>query len=405
MRGGADEVSYTTSSRSSKVENGSSPLPAYDGAITHHNGSQQSNGHGHTHTNGSSQTPEARSLPPTFFGHDREEMCRILIQGLNDMGYESAATALSNESGYDLETPYAAAFRTAILQGDWEKAQALVSGDIPEEGGELSRGEPYSIEDQTRNRQSTPRRRPRGLSLSPEADRSEMLFLIRQQKYLELLEMRDLGSALMVLRQELQPLHQEESRLHALSTLMMCKTSNDLKNKAGWDGTLGESRKHLLSHLSRSISPSAMIPEHRLAELMTQVKDFQVMSCQYHNSSAWPTLYQDHICERSEVPLDLVTVLEGHQNEVWYLAFSNDGTRLATAGMDKTVIIYDTTYFKQIHVLAEHLDSVVYVAWSPDDTNLISCARDKKARLWDTEVSFSSKSKMSRQCSLTDAIL
>ncbi|KAI9726088.1 MAG: hypothetical protein M1828_002096 [Chrysothrix sp. TS-e1954] len=329
------------------------------------------------------------SLSPTFYGHDREEVTRILIQGLNDMGYQSAATALSSESGYSLETPHAAAFRTAILHGDWDTAQTLMSGNLPDEEGGLRRT-PNSQHARTQDRQSpengsTPRRRTRGLSLSPEADRSEMLFLIRQQKYLELLELRDLGSALMVLRQELQPLHQEESRLHALSTLMMCKTSDDLKLKSSWDGTLGDSRKELLSQLSHSISPSAMIPEHRLADLMTQVKDSQMMNCQYHNSSTWPSLYQDHICERSELPIDILNVLDGHQNEVWYLQFSNDGTRLATAGKDKTVVIYETTYFRQLHVLDQHRDSVVYVAWSPDDKKLISCARDKVARLWDTD--------------------
>jgi hypothetical protein len=44
-----------------------------------------------------------------------------------------------------------------------------------------------------------------------------MMFWMKQQKYLELLERRELGKALTVLRQELTPLHQDVGRLHALS--------------------------------------------------------------------------------------------------------------------------------------------------------------------------------------------
>jgi hypothetical protein len=55
------------------------------------------------------------------------------------------------------------------------------------------------------------------LVLAEDADRSEMLFYLRQQKFLELLEARELGSALLVLRQELTPLNYDVDRLHALS--------------------------------------------------------------------------------------------------------------------------------------------------------------------------------------------
>jgi hypothetical protein len=55
------------------------------------------------------------------------------------------------------------------------------------------------------------------LVLAEDADRSEMLFYLRQQKFLELLEARELGSALVVLRQELTPLNYDVDRLHALS--------------------------------------------------------------------------------------------------------------------------------------------------------------------------------------------
>lgn len=82
--------------------------------------------------------------------------------------------------------------------------------------------------------------------------------------------------------------------------------------------------------------------------------------------------------------------LDVHADEVWYLEFSHDGTKLATASKDQTVIIYDTTTFTTLHRLADHEKQVTYITWSPDDSKLISCSMDHKARVWDVAVRSSS---------------
>lgn len=318
-----------------------------------------------------------------FFGHEREQVARILIQGLQDLGYPSAAQTLSHESGYELESSSASAFRAAVLSGRWSEAEALLFSDKQEararaislaNGSEITNGH-----SQTR---STSR-----LALSSGADRDEMLFLIRQQKYLELLERGEANAALFCLRQELQPLHQDQRQLHALSTLIMCDSPEHVKAQAGWDGAEGTSRRTLLSNLSRAISPSAMIPEHRLAHLLDQWKDSQLHNCLYHNTSETPSLYMDHACTREDFPLGVLAELDHHTHEVWFVQFSNDGRHLATAGQDKTVIIYDAATFRKKHVFSEHRAGVVSVAWSPDDQTLVSCSQDKEARLWDISVS------------------
>lgn len=130
-----------------------------------------------------------------------------------------------------------------------------------------------------------------------------------------------------------------------------------------------------------------MIPEHRLAELLTQVKENQILNCAWHNTAEWPSLYVNHTCDRENFPLEPLHVLDRHRDEVWFLAFSNDGTRLATAGKDGKVIIYETTDFQILHILTDHREAVAYVTWSPDDSRLVTCSQDKEARLWDTKVS------------------
>lgn len=205
----------------------------------------KANGHAPSQTNGDHTTLPS-TLAPTFFGHDREEVTRILIQGLQDLGYSSAANTLRGESKYELESANVTSFRGAILAGDWAEAEALLSNSAEEIGGVYGSSQTGSdgMERESLSHGS-------GLTLGVDADRGEMLFMIRQQKYLELLELRDVSSALVVLRQELHPLHQDQHQLHALSSLIMCRSTEDLKSQANWDGAQGDSRKTLLLHLSR----------------------------------------------------------------------------------------------------------------------------------------------------------
>ncbi|KAI9827694.1 MAG: hypothetical protein M1819_006895 [Sarea resinae] len=370
------ESSKSASNSSRSFPNGSGLSPLHKAALSNTlngNSSTQFTGNGSsaTHANGSSGF-RTRQLQQSYFGHDREEVTRILIQSLTDLGYTSAAETLSRESGFDFESSSVAAFRNAVLHGEWTEAEHLLFGSYQGEGGGG-----VSIGDGSHPAYGG------GLVLAEGADKNQMLFSMRQQKFLELLEERDLGSALMVLRQELTPLNQDIGKLHALSSLIMCQSADDLKSQADWDGATGESRRHLLSELSRSISPSMMIPEHRLAVLLDQVKQNQISNCLYHNTASPPSLYSDHMCNRSQFPLRTTLELSQHSDEVWFLDFSHDGTKLATASKDKTVVIYATDTFEVLHTLHEHGDAVAYVAWSPDDLRLISCSRDKKARVWD----------------------
>jgi WD40 repeat protein len=166
----------------------------------------------------------------------------------------------------------------------------------------------------------------------------------------------------------------------------MCK-SDELKQQANWDGAEGTSRSLLLSELSKMISPSTMIPEHRLAVLLHETKQGWIQNCLYHNTAESPSLYLDHLCDQSNFPTTCIRTLTDHEDEVWFLTFSNNGRYLATAGKDKFVYIYDVhNEFKKVHVLVDHQAGVCHIAWSPDDTKIITCSReaDCMARVWNT---------------------
>jgi WD40 repeat protein len=167
---------------------------------------------------------------------------------------------------------------------------------------------------------------------------------------------------------------------------MMIASAEELRSKAEWDGAQGDSRAELLSEISKSISPSVMIPEHRLATLLTSVQEQQILGCQYHNTTVTPSLYTDHECAALDFPLHTLTQLKNQTDEVWFLAFSHDGSLLATAGKDGLVNVYETNRWKIVHEFREHERSatgpdtrgVCFVAFSPDDKYLISCSQNNE---------------------------
>jgi WD40 repeat protein len=64
------------------------------------------------------------------------------------------------------------------------------------------------------------------------------------------------------------------------------------------------------------------------------------------------------------------------------LAFSADGTRLATAGGDGTVRVWDPGIGEQLLVLRGHKGAVNSVAFSPDGSRLASAGADGTVRSW-----------------------
>jgi WD40 repeat protein len=183
--------------------------------------------------------------------------------------------------------------------------------------------------------------------------------------------------ALHVLRNELAPLHADPELLQPLSrfvlsallhigrwlimsSLIMCTDATDLKQKAGWDGAHGSSRRKLLVDLQSEfplnsicsgrltthlgyIPSSLMIPPRRFVTLLDQARLHQISQCIYHNAPLTPqhfSLYADHTCDTDLFPHITTTILKVHTDEVWSLEWSHSGKFLASASKDKSVIIW-----------------------------------------------------------------
>ena len=76
--------------------------------------------------------------------------------------------------------------------------------------------------------------------------------------------------------------------------------------------------------------------------------------------------------------------LEGHSDLVWSVAFSPDGSRIASGSSDKTICIWDTKS-GEVRKLKGHSDLVSSVAFSPDGSRIASGSSDKTIRIWDAK--------------------
>ncbi|WP_158263095.1 pentapeptide repeat-containing protein, partial [Amycolatopsis sp. CA-128772] len=76
--------------------------------------------------------------------------------------------------------------------------------------------------------------------------------------------------------------------------------------------------------------------------------------------------------------------LTGHTGSVWGVAFSPDGTRLATAGAsDGTARVWDVMTGEVLNTFTGHTGSVRGVAFSPDGARLATADSGGTARVWD----------------------
>ncbi len=93
----------------------------------------------------------------------------------------------------------------------------------------------------------------------------------------------------------------------------------------------------------------------------------------------WEWDYLNRVCQLERF------VLTGHTGVVYAVAVSPDGKRIASAGQDSSVRVWDTESGTLIRVLEGHTSWVRSLCFGPDPGQLSSAGDDNTVRIWNTE--------------------
>ncbi|KAI8806929.1 WD40-repeat-containing domain protein [Cladochytrium replicatum] len=303
-------------------------------------------------TNGHLTTadPKVESIPIR-----EEELMRVICQALFEHGYSKSAQLLQDESGYRLESSTVTRLRAAVIAGEWEIIEQLIPA--------INIGQDSAV---------------------------RVKFSIRRQKFLELLERNSVHEALHVLQTEISPLNIHMAKLRLLASLLMCENIEEVKRMADWDGADGISRHRVLLEIQKYIPSSLLIPGRRLETLLGHAIRLQETMCAYHTpDDEHISLYSDHSCDHTPFPFEATHIFDEHSDEVWFIAFSHDGSHLASSSKDDLAIIWSVDQvFRPVHILSGHDGPISFVAWSPDDKYLLTGSSDKSIKLWNAKTGY-----------------
>jgi ribosome assembly protein 4 len=120
-------------------------------------------------------------------------------------------------------------------------------------------------------------------------------------------------------------------------------------------------------------------------EIVSSVQEDILKALQRSAEDTLTIVYQPQSLFKVRPMTRCSSTLAGHTEAILSVAFSPDGSQLATASGDTTVRVWDMNTETPRFTLRGHTNWVQIVAWSPDGRLLASGSMDKSVRLWDAK--------------------
>lgn len=153
------------------------------------------------------------------------------------------------------------------------------------------------------------------------------------------------------------------------------------REKAEEERKIREQRDNLLCVQSRFLSEKAINLIEEDDYYTARLLCLEMLPKKINNPNR-PYTIEGEIALRKSLTAENA-ILRGHSGEVNVAKFSPDGTCIASASVDKTIIIWDAQNGKLLKTLNGHTDSVIDINFSKDGLRLVSTSMDMSICIWD----------------------